>query len=151
MFEELFALEYGWGALILTTALVYRTDLAKRAILQWEEGLENIMFQLYVTAFCALRSSMQTTKDTYFEYVHGRSFFIVKKHFIKLHYVDKPRIYLKLMEMGYSPQLCKRNVSWMFTRPQEWLLALKLLIKRPLLTLKYLVAGFPPAIKVLVG
>lgn len=151
MFEELFALEYGWGALILTTALVYRADLAKQAVLQWEEGLENIMFQLYVTAFCALHGSMKTTKDTYFEYVHGRSFFIRKKYFVKLHYVDKPKIYLKLMEMGYSPQLCKRNVSWLFTRPQEWLLTSKLLIKRPLLTSRCLIAGFPPSLRVLVG
>jgi abequosyltransferase len=151
LFEELFALEYGWGALILTTALVYRTDLAKQAISQWEDGLSNLMFQLYVTAFCALHGSMRTTKYTCFEYVHGRSFFIVKNYFIKLHYVDKPRIYLKLMEMGYSPQICKRNVLWIFTNPQELLLATKLLIKRPLLTLKCLITGFPPVIRVLVG
>lgn len=149
MFEELFELQYGWGALILTTALVYRTDLAQKAISEWEEGLDNIMFQLYITAFCTLNGSMRITKETFFEYVHGRSFFIAKKYFIKMHYVDKPKIYLKLMQMGYSPRICKRNVSWMFIRPEEWLLIAKFLIRRPALTIQCLVAGFPPAVKVL--
>jgi len=149
LFEEVFTIEGGWGALTLTTALVYRTDLAQRAIERWEEGVESIMFQLYITAFCALHGSMRITKDIFFEYVQGRNFFLEKRYFIKFHYTDKPGVYLKLMQMGYSPNLCKRNVSWMLTKRAEWLLALKLLIKRPFLTTKCIAAGLPSVFTVL--
>ncbi|MGK7888564.1 MAG: glycosyltransferase family 2 protein [Leptolyngbyaceae cyanobacterium] len=149
LFEEVFTLKYGWGALIFTTALIYRTDLAQKAISEWETGVENLMFQLYITAFCALHGPMRVTKDTYLEYAHGRSFFIAKKYFIKMHYVDTVEVYLKMMQMGYSKQLCKRNILTIVREPQEWLIAIKLLIKRPLLTIKSVTSGFILALEAL--
>ena len=141
LFEEIFELKHGWGALIFTTALVYRTDLAQQAIREWEVGVKNLMFQLYITAFCALNGSMRIAKDTYLEYAHGRSFFVKKKYFIKLHYVDKARVYIKMMKMGYSPRLCKRNMYSLFRDPKEWVLAVKLLLKRPFLTSLSIIRG----------
>ena len=42
------------GGIALTTALIYRTDLAQRALQTWSSGLDNLAVQMYWTGYCGL-------------------------------------------------------------------------------------------------
>jgi abequosyltransferase len=109
LFERCF--EQHIGGVALTTALVYRTDLAQRAIQEWPSGLNNTGFQIYVTAFCALHGSAKVTMDTFLEYAAGTAFWEVDKEiFLNFRYAELPEVYVKLMKMGYSDRLCRRKV-----------------------------------------
>jgi glycosyltransferase involved in cell wall biosynthesis len=142
LFDEIFAFNGGWGALIFTSALVYRRDLAQEAIEAWQSGLENLMCQLYITAYCAKHGSMCVTNDAYLQYVHGRSFFNATPNFIKLNYVDKVAVYLKLIKMGYSPLLCKERILEIYFGHYRPAMIARLLVKRPWLTARTMISGF---------
>lgn len=113
LFER--CLEENYGGLALTTAQVYRTDLAHRALQRWEAGLRNLAVQVYWTGFCALNGSTIVTKDAHLECAVGTHFFLLdpKLHF-KLDCADRPEVYAKLMEIGCSPELCRKLVFQQF-------------------------------------
>lgn len=135
-FEEIVEAPWGWEALTVLTATVFRTDLAQQSILKWQYSSDCILVQLYIIGFCTFYGSLRTTKDYYFEYIEGRSFYANTKVYLKMRYLDTSKVFLKLMEMGYNPQLCKRRGLEMFTSIQDWLNIAKSLLKRPYFTIK---------------
>lgn len=68
-----------WGGLALTTALIYRTDLAQDALRRWPAGLDNLTLQLYITGLCALEGDITVTDDVYIERAAGRAHFLEDK------------------------------------------------------------------------
>jgi abequosyltransferase len=113
IFEHYLAVPEGakWGGLALTTALIYRTDLAQQALQTWPSGLNNLTVQLYITAYCALHGSVKVTKDTYLTCMAGTHFFLSDdKMFFTFRYAEIPEAFVKLMQLGCSPQLCRRKV-----------------------------------------
>jgi len=121
----------------LTTALVYRSDLAQRALQQWSSGLSNLLVQLYWTGFCAFHGSVKVTKDNYLECTGGTHHFIEdKKAFLNLAYVDTPEVFIKLMNLGYSPRICRQLLLKQF-RNYRWLISL-MLKQTPVTTLHVL-------------
>jgi glycosyltransferase involved in cell wall biosynthesis len=129
--------ERSGSGVALTTALVYRSDLAQRALQQWSSGLSNLLVQLYWTGFCALHGSVKVTKDNYLECTSGTHHFIEdKKVFLNLAYVDTPEVFVKLMKLGYSPRICRQLLLKQF-RKYRWLISL--IVKRtPVTTLHVL-------------
>lgn len=133
-------LKESWGGLVLTTALVYKTDLARSAIENWFSSIENSMFQLYITAFCAKGGSALMTKDSFLTWVTRKNFiFSDKKIFIQHHFVDVPTVFLKFVEMGYSKALCREMMFDRFLSLGGLSCSLRLLAKRPIFTSKFLV------------
>lgn len=113
VFEKYLAAPEGakWGGLALTTALVYRTDLAQQALQTWPAGLNNLTVQLYVTAYCALHGSVKVTKETYLTCMTGTHFFSQdKKVLFTFRYAEVPEAFVKLIQIGCSPQLCRKKV-----------------------------------------
>ncbi len=99
------------GGVGLTTALVYRTKLAKRAISKWETGLENLAVQIYWTAFCATQGTVRLTKDNYLECVAGTHYFMENpKLLVTLEYADIPEVLAKLPEVGFSSSFSRKMV-----------------------------------------
>lgn len=136
MFERCF--EQHIGGVALTSALVYRTDLAQCAIREWPFGLNNTGFQIYVTAFCALHGSAKVTMDTFLEYAAGTAFWEADKEtFLNFRYAELPEVYVKLMKMGYSSKLCRRKV---LQRSRDFRLRfiLRSLKRRPVTTINVL-------------
>ncbi len=128
-----------WGGLALTTALVYRTDLAQRSLQEWPSGLKNLTVQMYITAYCALHGNVKVTKDTYLECAAGTHFFMKdKKMFLKFRYAEVPETFVKLMEVGYSRRLCRRKVLEQ-RREFEWKFIKQCLRKWPATTIAALV------------
>lgn len=97
-----------WGGLVLTTALVYRTDLAQSALAAWPEGLENLYMQFFVTAYCASRGATLLTRDTYLEMAEGRHFFTGNKQMLfRFKLAELPESLEKVATLGYSTELCR--------------------------------------------
>jgi abequosyltransferase len=104
-------LEESIGGVGLTTALVYRTDLAKRALENWITGLNNMAVQIYWTAYCARYGSALVTKDNYLECVAGTHYFMQNpKLLVTLEYADIPEVMLKLRDIGYSHNFSRKMV-----------------------------------------
>lgn len=100
-----------WGGLVLTTALVYRTEVAQAALREWPEGLDNLTLQLYVTAFCARQGKSLVTKETYLEMKGGRHFFSEdRRMFFRFKVAEIPEAFVKLVELGYSRELCRQKI-----------------------------------------
>lgn len=111
--KELFerCLEVSPGGVALTTALVYRTDLAKLALKSWSSGLDNLAVQLYVTGYCALYGNVRLTADSYLECIAGTHYWTEDiKLFMRLRYAEMPEVYFKLKELGYSSKVCQKLV-----------------------------------------
>lgn len=108
--------ERSGGGVALTTALVYRTDLAQNALQNWSSGLSNLLVQIYWTAFCALGGSVKVTKDNYLECTAGTHHFGQDKNLSLSRHGDIAVVFVKLMRLGYSPQLCQKLVLERFTK-----------------------------------
>ncbi|PPS43120.1 glycosyltransferase family 2 protein [Chroococcidiopsis sp. TS-821] len=106
LFERCLPVDFA-GGVALTTALVYQTTIAKRALQEWASGLNNLAVQIYVTGFCALHGSVKVTKDTYLQCNTGTNFWRENaKLAFQLRYVDIPAVFWKLSRIGYSKKLC---------------------------------------------
>ncbi len=96
------------GALVFTSALIYRSDYARIAIAGWNNGHENLLFQLYITAYCATLGRFVITHDVIIRFMEGRSFFHKDKQLeMKMRLTDVPQTYANLLELGYPRDLCK--------------------------------------------
>lgn len=107
--------ERSGGGVALTTALVYRTELAQNALQNWSNGLNNLLVQIYWTGFCALGGSVKVTKDNYLECTAGTHHFGQDKNLSLSRHGDAAAVFVKLMELGYSPKLCQQLVLKRFT------------------------------------
>ena len=107
LFERL--LTHDPGGVALTTAQVYRADVAQQAIRQWRRGLHNLVTQIYWTGFCAARGAAKVTADTHLECAAGSHFFVGNPRLsYKLDLGDTAEVYARLAVIGYSPELCLR-------------------------------------------
>jgi abequosyltransferase len=97
------------GGVALTTAQIYRTDLAQAAIGRWRRGLNNLVTQIYWTGFCAAHGAAKVTPETHLECAAGTHFFVGNpKLSYKLDLGDSVELYARLAMIGYSPELCLR-------------------------------------------
>lgn len=112
------------GGVTLTTALVYRSDLARRAIAAWPEGVENLAVQMYITGYAAAHGAAMVTRRTYLECAAGDHYFMSdpRLHY-KIHNVDVPRVYAKFLEIGYPRSIFMR-IFWKRVKrnahPRDW-------------------------------
>ncbi|NMG06926.1 glycosyltransferase family 2 protein [Brasilonema sp. UFV-L1] len=129
-------LEQSTGGVGLTTALVYRTDLAQRAIDNWVEGLSNLAVQIYWTAFCAYHGDTLVTKDNYLECVAGTHYFMQNpKLLVTLEYADIPEIMVKLRDIGY-PNDFSRKMLYICLKKFNWRVLLGAFRRWPLVAVK---------------
>ncbi|MEO0969433.1 MAG: glycosyltransferase family 2 protein [Cyanobacteria bacterium J06639_18] len=137
LFEQ--RLEESIGGVGLTTALVYKTQLAQHAIGEWETGLENLAVQIYWTAFCASQGTVRLTKENYLECVAGTHYFMENpKLLVTLEYADIPEVLAKLPEVGFSRSFSRKmvlsrliNFNWrvLFGALRRWpLIAIKAMV-----------------------
>lgn len=97
------------GGVALTTAQVYRAELAQAAIREWQRGLHNLVTQIYWTGFCAAHGPAKVTAETKLECAAGTHFFVGNPRLsYKLDLGDTAELYARLAMIGYSPKLCLR-------------------------------------------
>jgi abequosyltransferase len=112
--RELFlaCLEHDPGGMALTTAQVYRSDLARDAIGSWRRGLHNLVTQIYWTGFCAANGAAKVTRDTYLECAAGTHFFAGNPRLAyKLDLGDSAELYARLAKIDYPADRCLRLAS----------------------------------------
>ena len=101
-----------WGGLVLTTALVYRTATVQAGMKTWPEGKANGTLQLYFTAYCAQRGKVILTKDVHLEMASGIHHFAEdRKTFYSYRVAEIPEAFVKLVELGYSREMCKMRIQ----------------------------------------
>jgi glycosyltransferase involved in cell wall biosynthesis len=140
LFEKVMKIP-GARGLIFTTACIYRTDLAQNAIKSWKAGVKSSMFQLYISAYCALHGPMHTTKEPHLIYVGARGWLnsLAKRDYLNFALIDYPEIFVKLMQMGYSASACKPYIYRRLSRRQERRVLAKSFLKSPFLTGRYFI------------
>lgn len=120
-----------WGGLVLTTALVYRTDAVQAAARAWPEGLDNITMQLFLTASTALAGKTFVTREPHLEMAAGRHFFQDDKMtFFRFRIADIPEAFVKLVELGYPRQLCHEKIRNQ-RKEIRWRRVVHLFLRRP--------------------
>ncbi|MBE9069779.1 glycosyltransferase family 2 protein [Leptolyngbya cf. ectocarpi LEGE 11479] len=109
VFEKCVRMEGGVGGLALTSAQIYRTDLAQKALEEWQAGLDNLAVQVYVTGYCAKYGGAQVTKDAFIECSLGNHFFVDDRAVsLKMTFSDVPSVYQRLVKIGYSKELFRQ-------------------------------------------
>lgn len=102
-------LEHDPGGVALTTAQVYRSDLASTAIRDWRRGLHNLVTQIYWTGFCAAKGAIKVTRETHLECAAGTHFFVGNPRLgYKLDLGDTAELYAQLARIGYPADRCLR-------------------------------------------
>ncbi|RCJ34866.1 glycosyltransferase [Nostoc punctiforme NIES-2108] len=97
------------GAVIFLTATIYRTDLVKRALQNWQDAENNWISLAYLAGYCASNGRVIVTKETYLECVVGVSYWQKEpKSALLMQYKHIPEVILKLEQSGYSKQFCRR-------------------------------------------
>jgi abequosyltransferase len=120
-----------WGGLVLTTALVYRTDAVQAAVEAWPDGLDNIAMQLFLTASTALQGPTILTRETHLEMATGRHFFLDDKMtFFRFRIADVPEAFVKLAGLGYPRELCREKIRNQ-RKEIRWRRVLHLFLRRP--------------------
>jgi abequosyltransferase len=100
-------LEHDPGGVALTTAQVYRGDLAREAIRRWRRGLHNLVTQIYWTGFCAANGAAKVTRETHLECAAGTHFFVGDPRLsYKLDLGDTAELYARLAHIGYPADRC---------------------------------------------
>lgn len=100
-----------WGGLALTTALVYRTRTARAALLAWPEGTGNLLFQLFITAYCAQRGKVAVTRDALLEMRAGVHFFSHDAAlYLRFRLGDVPEGFVRMAQLGISRRLCLERI-----------------------------------------
>jgi abequosyltransferase len=111
LFEQCLRNDSRWGGLALTTALIYQTDLAHRALQAWPAGLDNLTVQLFITGFCAREGSTLFTKDVYLECTAGSHHFLENKQALfSFRSAEMAEAFEMLARLGYSPAVCKQRI-----------------------------------------
>ncbi|WP_413174002.1 glycosyltransferase family 2 protein [Anabaena azotica] len=131
-------LHENFGGLAFMTAQVYKTQAAKQAFQLWTSSVNNREAQVYWTAFCATQGSVKITKDVYLEYACGMNSAPGEKLWFRMHYLDLPMIYVKLMEIGYSEIFCRKLIISHFAE-NNWRVILGALKRWPLTTINIII------------
>ncbi|MEH2027762.1 glycosyltransferase family 2 protein [Nostoc sp.] len=97
------------GAVIFLTATIYRTDLVKYALQNWQDAENNWISLAYLAGYCAANGRVIVTKETYLECIVGVSYWQKEpKSALLMQYKHIPEVILKLEKSGYSKQFCRR-------------------------------------------
>jgi len=109
VFEE--CIEKSIGSVMFLTSTVFQTNLARTALRQWSNSVNNWAGMAYWTGYCATQGSVLVTKENYVECTLGASNWS-KDPFIwfRKQYGDIPELYLKLFELGYSREFCSKMI-----------------------------------------
>ncbi|WP_017314265.1 glycosyltransferase family 2 protein [Mastigocladopsis repens] len=121
------------------TAQVYQTEAVKLAIQKWPLSVNNLEGQIYWSAFCALKGSVKFTKDIYLAYACGTNALANPKLWFRVYYSDLPKVYAKLMEVGYSKKFCRELILTHFTGSNNWRAILGGIKRWPILGIKTIV------------
>ncbi|MBD2342589.1 glycosyltransferase family 2 protein [Anabaena subtropica] len=107
IFEHCFAKSV--GAVIFLSASIYRTDLVKKALQNWPDAASNWISLAYIAGYCAANGTVIVTKENFLECIVGVSYWQKEpKSALLMQYKHIPEVILKLQEIGYSQQFCRR-------------------------------------------
>ena len=96
------------GGVALTTALVYRTDLAQKSLKEWPAGVRNLGYQIYISAYCAMYGNMKVTAEPHLQFTKGGQFWTANHLlYFRFRFAEMPELYVKLAKLGYSKSVCK--------------------------------------------
>jgi abequosyltransferase len=102
---------FRWGGLVLTSALVYRSETARAMFSWWPESFENLNAQLVISAYCAATGETLVTAESHLECTGGDHHWMQNdRRFFKFVVPDYAESFLKLTELGYDPRLCRRKI-----------------------------------------
>jgi glycosyltransferase involved in cell wall biosynthesis len=110
-------LHKNFGTLAFMTTQVYKIQAVQQALKLWTSSVNNVnnrKSQIYWTAFCAYQGSVIISKNVYLEYACGMNYGPREKLWLRIHYLNLPMIYVKLMEIGHSEIFLYKLVIYHF-------------------------------------
>lgn len=121
-----------YAGLAFMTAQVYRTTSVKCALKVWKASLKNLEGQLFWTAFCALQGRIKFSKDVFITYNFGTNDIVKPKVWFQMRYRDLPKVYYRLMQVGYSKSLCRKLIAKQFQIKQNSRVLIGIVRRNPL-------------------
>ena len=89
------------------SAQIYRTSTIKEALQSWSSSVNNLEAQVYWGAYCASKGKVNISKKIYVENAHVR---YKPKQRVRMHFVDLPQVFVKLMSIGYCPEIFRKRI-----------------------------------------
>jgi hypothetical protein len=127
-------LQGSFGGVLFMTATIYKTELVQQALQQWTTSCKNLASQAYWTGFCAAHGNVIVTQDNYLECtMHASSLEENPRWSLMMRYVYIPEVYLKLLNLGYSPQFCQRMILENIFKLSDWKILLGAFRRWPVL------------------
>lgn len=126
----------------LMSGMIYNTAAIQLALEKWSLSPDNSEGQIYWTAFCAAQGSVKMTKETYIEYSSPMFFQTRPKEWFKRHYAELPKVYIKLIEIGYNQILCRKLIIDHFKHKNNWKVILGALKRWPFFSVKIIIFYF---------
>ena len=129
-----------FGGVIFLSAAIYKTELVQRAIQTWPSASNNWAGMAYWAGFCAAHGALIVTKDTYLECTMGASLLDQETTWnFRMRYFFIPEIYLKLLEVGYSPKFCRQMILQNLRTRSGWKIVLGAFRRWPIFSVKAII------------
>lgn len=120
-----------YAGLAFMTAQVYRTTAIKCALQVWKTSLNNLEGQLFWTAFCALQGRVKFSQEVFVTYNFGTNDIVKPKVWFRMRYRDLPKVYFKLMKVGYCRNLCQKLIAKQFKIKHDFRILLGIIRRYP--------------------
>ncbi len=115
---------------------IYHTESIKQALKSWSGSVNNLEGQIYWGAFCAAIGKVIISKKNYV--VNARIPYKPRVR-VKMHFVDLPQVFVKLMSIGYCPKIFRQRIINHFGEEGLGRLLKPALQVFPIFTVKYIV------------
>ncbi len=106
LFQECADLDEGW--MLLITANIYKTEIAKAAINHWPTMQNNLAFPLFLSGYAAAQAQMVIRAEPSVLYPHHTGSHL--KTWLNTRFHDIAVAYWALLSVGYPPAFIRRRI-----------------------------------------
>ena len=106
LFEECVEIDENW--MLLITANIYATPVARAAIQRWPGMTKNFAFPLFLSGYAAAQGAMIVRAEPSILYPHHTGSHL--RTWLKTLYHDIPEAYMRLLQEGHRPEFIRRRI-----------------------------------------
>jgi hypothetical protein len=100
------------------TAQIYRASAMRRAIHSWPD-YDNFEILIYWAGRCASRGTVRVLHEVSVRYACGDNVLAVRKNWYKVRTCDAPRVWTRLLQLGYGPGFSRELILSPLTPDRE--------------------------------
>lgn len=99
------------GSVIFISATIFRTQLVLEAQQLWQDAIKNWAGLAFWNGYCAAKGEVVVTSENFLECTMGASYWQKDpKAWFKILHWDIPEVYVRLAQIGYPKEFCRRSI-----------------------------------------